>query len=263
MTVAGSDSGGGAGIQADLKTITALGGFGMSAVTALTAQNTREVRSIIEVPADFVAAQIDVVAEDIGIDAAKTGMLASSEIIETVADRLRFHAIARLVVDPVMVSKSGDELLKPEAREALCRSLLPLAMLVTPNLSESETLSGKPVRSLAQMKEAAKRIREMGSEWVLIKGGHLPGQPVDLLFDGSQFWEVARPRVETKNTHGTGCTFSAAIATELGRGRSVPQAVETARDALQAALENALPFGGGHGPLGQGAMFQCGRQRPG
>ena len=256
LTIAGSDSGGGAGIQADVKTITALGGFATCAVTALTAQNTAGVRGVLEVAPEFVALQIDAVAEDIGVDAAKTGMLAGAGIVEAVADRVRHHGIRPLVVDPVMVAKSGAPLLAPQAREALRNALLPLAAVVTPNLAEAEELSGMPVYDLASMREAARRIHALGPRWVLVKGGHLPGGPVDVLFDGRDFYEVARPRIETRNTHGTGCTYSAAIATGLGHGMDVPASVEWARDAVQLGLRGALELGKGAGPLDHGALFR-------
>ncbi len=259
LTIAGSDSGGGAGIQADLKTITALGGYGMCAVTALTAQNTVGVRGVQEVPPEFVALQIDAVAEDIGVDAAKTGMLSSAPVVEAVADRIRHHRIERLVVDPVMVAGSGARLLEAEGERALRESLLPLALLVTPNLSEAAALSGTEVRKPDQMREAARRIAGLGPRWVVVKGGHLEGAPVDLLFDGSDFTELARPRVETPNTHGTGCTFASATATFLGHGESVPDAVRLAGEALQAAIEDSLPFGKGRGPLDHRAMFKRGQ----
>ncbi|MCD6415932.1 MAG: bifunctional hydroxymethylpyrimidine kinase/phosphomethylpyrimidine kinase [Planctomycetes bacterium] len=262
LTIAGSDSGGGAGIQADLKTITALGGFGMSAVTALTAQNTVGVRGVFEVTPEFVAAQIDAVVEDLGVDAAKTGMLASGAIIEVVAQRVRRHRIRPLVVDPVMAAQSGDPLIEPGARRTLQERLLPAATLVTPNLSEAAELSGRAVTDLPGMREAARRIRQFGPQWVLVKGGHLPGAPTDLLFDGADFYEISRPRIETENTHGTGCTYSAAIATGLAMGKSVPEAVEWARDALQAALRASLPLGRGRGPLDHGAMFCAGETTP-
>lgn len=256
LTIAGSDSGGGAGIQADLKTIIALGGYGMSAITALTAQNTVGVREVLSVPPAFVAAQIDAVVEDIGVDAAKTGMLADTEVVECVAERVRRHGIRPLVVDPVMVAKSGDRLLSPDAVDAVRRDLLPLATVLTPNLPEAEALTDRSVRNAEEAREAARRIHEMGPDWVLVKGGHLPGDPVDLLYDGRDFIEIVRPRVDTKNTHGTGCTFSAAIAVELGRGLAVPEAVERARDALQAALRGALPLGSGAGPLDHRRMHR-------
>lgn len=256
LTIAGSDSGGGAGIQADLKTITALGGFGMSAITALTAQNTSRVTAIHEVPPQFVAKQIDAVAEDIGVDAAKTGMLGSAPIVEVVADRLRHHGIDRLVVDPVMVAKGGDRLLEPDAEGVLRERLLPLALIVTPNLAEAAVLADRQVASREDMREAARCIAGLGTRWVLVKGGHLSGEPVDLLFDGTDFIELARPRVSTENTHGSGCTYSAAIATYVGAGLSVPDAVARARDAVQVALEHSLALGNGHGPLDHHAMFE-------
>lgn len=256
LTIAGSDSGGGAGIQADLKTITALGAFGTSALTALTAQNTRGVRDVMDVPPEFVAAQIDAVMEDIGADAAKTGMLGRAEVVRAVAGRVRHHRIAPLVVDPVMVAKSGDSLLDPDAIDVLREELLPLATVLTPNLAEAGRLAGGAVETADEMREAARELRQAGPEWVLVKGGHLEGEPVDVLYGGRQFREVARRRVATKNTHGTGCTYSAAIATGLARGMAVPEAIEWARDALQRALEGSLEIGGGCGPLGHGAMYR-------
>jgi hydroxymethylpyrimidine/phosphomethylpyrimidine kinase len=254
LTIAGSDSGGGAGIQADLKTITALGAYGASAVTALTAQNTLGVRAVLAVPAEFVAAQIDAVMEDIGADAAKTGMLGGPAVVEVVADRARRHSISPLVVDPVMLSKSGHALLALDAVDALRRLLLPLADVVTPNMAEAAALAGMPVQGQDDMREAARRIHALGPRYVLVKGGHLKGEPTDLLFDGGAFHAVTRPRVDTPNTHGTGCTYAAAIATGLARGMDVPQAVEWAREALQAALKASLDLGGGCGPLGHAAM---------
>lgn len=257
LTIAGSDSGGGAGIQADLKTICALGGFGMSAVTALTAQNTAGVTGIHRVPPSFVAAQIDAVVEDIGVDVAKTGMLANAAVVRTVAERIRTHNIRKLVVDPVMVSKSGAALLEPDACRVLKELLLPLALVVTPNLAEAEKLAGVPVRDVADMKEAAARIKELGAGWVLVKGGHLRERPVDVLFDGTDFTDVARPRVDTENSHGTGCTYASAIATLIGHGHAVPAAVQAARDVLQRALQNALPLGRGRGPVNHAALFSA------
>ncbi|MDP6439509.1 MAG: bifunctional hydroxymethylpyrimidine kinase/phosphomethylpyrimidine kinase [Candidatus Brocadiia bacterium] len=254
LAIAGSDSGGGAGIQADLKTITALGGFGMSALTALTAQNTLAVTAVHEVPPEFVAEQIDAVASDIGVDAAKTGMLGTAAIVEVVAERLGAHGIDRLVVDPVMVSKGGARLLEADAEETLRARLLPLALVATPNLSEAGVLAGMRVGTLDEMREAARRIAGLGSRHVLVKGGHLAGEPVDLLFDGRDFGEIVRPRIATENTHGTGCTYASAIATYIGFGMAVPDAIERARDAVQRGLEKALPFGSGHGPLDHRAM---------
>jgi hydroxymethylpyrimidine/phosphomethylpyrimidine kinase len=258
LTIAGSDSGGGAGIQADLKTITALGGFGSSAVTALTAQNTAGVRGIFDVSPEFITMQIDAVMEDIGADAAKTGMLARRPVIEAVVDGIRRHDIRPLVVDPVMVAQSGDPLLAADARAAMQEVVLPLATVATPNLAEAAVLSGTEVRDPAGMREAAGRIHDLGPDWVLVKGGHLTGEPLDLLWDGRDLYEVRRPRIDTRNTHGTGCTYSAAIATGLAFGLGVPQAVEMARDALQVGLEWSLSLGAGSGPLHHGRMFGMG-----
>ncbi len=252
LTIAGSDSGGGAGIQADLKTFGALGVYGMSVITALTAQNTQEVRAVYEAPPEFVAAQIDAVLEDLGADAVKTGMLANAAIIDVVAERLRHYAVPALVVDPVMVAKSGDALLRPDACSQLIAKLLPLATVVTPNLPEVQVLTGLEVTQPAQMREAAARIHELGPKWVLVKGGHLPGdEVVDLLYDGQDFYEYTGPRLHTTNTHGTGCTLAAAIAAHLAGGRSVPDAVGRARAYLRRimAASQDLRLGHGHGPM--------------
>ena len=250
LTIAGSDSGGGAGIQADLKTFGALGVFGTSAISAITAQNTLGVTRIDEVAADMVAAQIDAVAVDIGIDAAKTGMLASAPIIEAVATTLQRHRVPKLVVDPVMLSKSGARLLREDAVEALKKLLLPLAEVVTPNLPESEVLTGLTVADEEGMREAARRIHELGPRRVVVKGGHSRGpNVVDLYFDGKDFHELKAERVNTRNTHGTGCTFSAAIAAYLAHGLPPLEAVSRAKEFLTAALRAAPDLGTGYGPL--------------
>jgi hydroxymethylpyrimidine/phosphomethylpyrimidine kinase len=250
LTIAGSDSGGGAGIQADLKTFTAFGVYGSSVITAVTAQNTVGVRAIHEIPPEIVAAQIDAVLEDIGADAAKTGMLSSAAIIEAVADRLRAHAFAPLVVDPVMVAKSGDALLRPEAVRALIELLLPLAAVVTPNVPEAGVLCGVEVRDSESAREAARRIHALGPALVIVKGGHLDGErSEDLLFDGREFELLSGRRVDTPHTHGTGCTFSAAITAGLARGLSPIEAAREARVFLQGAIEHAEPLGAGHGPV--------------
>ncbi|MFW6457375.1 MAG: bifunctional hydroxymethylpyrimidine kinase/phosphomethylpyrimidine kinase [Planctomycetota bacterium] len=255
LTIAGSDSGGGAGIQADLKTITAVGGYGMSAITALTAQNTRKVLGVHAPPPDFVRLQIDAVADDIGIDAAKTGMLHNAPVIEAVASAINDHHIPHLVVDPVMVAKGGARLLLEDAENALRNRIIPCAEVLTPNLLEAEVLCGKTVRNRDQMRYAARAILGMGTDTVLIKGGHLGGAPVDLFYDGEAFHDLEFTRIHTSNTHGTGCTYSAAIATFLGQGLSVIDAVKKARRALQAGIANALAIGRGHGPLNHRAMF--------
>lgn len=250
LTIAGSDSGAGAGIQADLKTFAALGVYGTSAITAITAQNTVEVRQALELPVDLIAAQIDAVVEDLGVGAAKTGMLSSSEVIEVVAAKVEEHGIKKLVVDPVMVAKSGDRLLREEAVAALIQRLLPRALVVTPNLPEAERLVGFPVFDRDGIRRAARAIREMGPRAVVIKGGHARGKAaVDVFFDGRRFVELSAPRIRTQNTHGTGCTFSAAIAAYLARGFSLETSVRRAKRYLTAALRKSLSVGHGHGPV--------------
>ncbi len=265
LTIAGSDSGGGAGIQADLKTFAAHGGYGMSAITALTAQNTREVRADHAAPPDFVAAQIDAVFEDIGVDAVKIGMLADASLVRAVAGRLRAHLQGThpglpIVLDPVMISKSGAALLAGDAVAALAEELIPLATLVTPNLPELERLTGLPVGTEEERRRAAEALAGSGAApsgtgpAVLAKGGHAEGpEVVDLLFvagpDGNQCYWFTHPRIETAATHGTGCTLSSAIAARLGRGEDLPRAVEGAIAWLHGAMEAAYPLGSGHGPV--------------
>ena len=249
LTIAGSDSGGGAGIQADLKTFSALGVYGMSVLTAITAQNTVAVTAVHEIPTDVIAAQIDAVIEDIGADVVKTGMLGSPEIIGVVATKVRELGLDRFVVDPVMVAKSGDRLLREEAVAALREELLPLALLVTPNLPEAEVLVGHPVRTLDEMREAGREIVALGARAALVKGGHLDGDPVDVLCVGDQVVELPARRIHTKNTHGTGCTYASAIAAYLAHGESVEGAVTQAKVYLTAAIERAYPIGHGYGPI--------------
>jgi hydroxymethylpyrimidine/phosphomethylpyrimidine kinase len=249
MTIAGSDSGGGAGIQADLKTFAALGVYGTSVLTAITAQNTLRVTAVYELPPDMVAAQIEAVVSDIGADAVKTGMLSSSAIIRRVAEEIERHGLGNLVVDPVMVAKSGDRLLREDAVEALKTRLLPLATVVTPNIPEAQVLTGRRIASLKEAREAAREIVAMGPKAVVVKGGHLPGPPVDLFYDGREFQEFNAPRLETRSTHGTGCTFASAIAAGLARGMALPDAVAQAKEYVTEAMRNAFPIGGGHGPL--------------
>lgn len=253
LTIAGSDSGGGAGIQADLKTFAARGVYGMSAITALTAQNTVGVQGVFEIPTDFIALQIDSVVSDIGVDAVKTGMLSSAPIIKTVAAKIREYGLAPLVVDPVMVAKSGDHLLRDDARDALIREILPLATVVTPNLHEARVLCGFPIANLDEMRRAAVAIKAMGPQNVVVKGGHLPetSDAVDLLYDGESFREYRAERIESDNTHGTGCTFASAIAAELAKGHRVADAVQAAKEYLTATLRASvnLAIGHGHGPM--------------
>ncbi|MEW6047217.1 MAG: bifunctional hydroxymethylpyrimidine kinase/phosphomethylpyrimidine kinase [Bacillota bacterium] len=272
LTIAGSDSGGGAGIEADLKAFFALGVYGAAAITALTAQNTLGVQGVYPVTPEFVAQQMDSVLSDIGADAAKTGMLANAAIVEAVADRVRAHGLTRLVVDPVMVAKSGDPLLAPEAVQAVKRQLLPLALVVTPNLPEAEHLTGLTLEGRDAMKEAARRLHDMGVRYVVVKGGHAktdPRRATDLVFDGDSFVELEAPRIATPHTHGTGCTFSAAIAAYLARGLEPLDAIRKAKAFITAAIESAVPVGHGRGPTSawagadlNGPGWATGRNRP-
>ncbi|UCF18840.1 MAG: bifunctional hydroxymethylpyrimidine kinase/phosphomethylpyrimidine kinase [Gemmatimonadota bacterium] len=250
LTIAGSDSGGGAGIQADLKTFQAFGVFGTSAITAITAQNTVGVRAIQKIDPAVVAAQILAVAEDLQPAALKTGMLADAPIIEAVAGSIRETRLDHLVLDPVMVAKSGARLLEEDAIAALQESLLPLAQLVTPNLPEAAILAARPVATLDDMRAAAEELLARGARAVLIKGGHLSGsQLVDLYFDGSDWHDWRDSRLETRHTHGTGCTLSAAICAGLALGRPPLEAIGMARDYTRRAIEAAPGLGEGHGPL--------------
>ena len=250
LTIAGSDSGGGAGIQADLKTFTALRVFGMAAITSVTAQNTVGVTGVHDLPPEFVAEQIDDVARDIGVDAAKTGMLSSAAIVEAVADSVARNSITRLVVDPVMVAKSGDPLLQASARQAMRKRILPLAWLVTPNVPEAEVLAGVRITGPQQVEQAARNIHRLGARYVLLKGGHMEGEnAVDYLYDGQTIQTFSAPRIATRNTHGTGCTYSAAIAAYLARGCASGEAVQRAKAYLTGAIQHSFPLGAGHGPL--------------
>ncbi|MDQ6419984.1 bifunctional hydroxymethylpyrimidine kinase/phosphomethylpyrimidine kinase [Paenibacillus sp. LHD-117] len=252
LTIAGSDSGGGAGIQADLKTFQELGVYGMSAVTAVTAQNTLGVHAIYPMTAEAVASQLDAVGTDLTPDAVKTGMLANAAIIEAVADRAAAFGWRNLVIDPVMIAKGGSELLRREALRMLQDRLIPLARVITPNIPEAETLTGMAIRTLADREEAAKRLVQMGADCVVVKGGHDEATrdvTIDLLYDaGGEFrcWES--PRVDTRHTHGTGCTYSAALAAGLARGLDVRDATDLAKAFIRAAIEDGLDIGKGHGP---------------
>ncbi|MDU4697258.1 MAG: bifunctional hydroxymethylpyrimidine kinase/phosphomethylpyrimidine kinase [Paenibacillus sp.] len=251
LTIAGSDSGGGAGIQADLKTFQELDVYGMSAITAVTVQNTLGVSKVYPLPPEAAAEQIEAVGSDLGVDALKTGMLFSAEIIEAVAAQIRAFGWTQVVVDPVMVAKGGASLLQSEAVQALRGQLLPLAYLVTPNLPEAEVLSGLTIRSMEDRREAAKRICAYGARQVVVKGGHDvdPGDRiVDLYYDGAAFTELVGQRIPTLHTHGTGCTFSAALTAELAKGTPALEAVRIARAFIQAAIEQELRLGQGHGP---------------
>lgn len=245
LTVAGSDSSGGAGIEADLKTMSALGVFGTVALTSVTAQNTLGVTESLHLPPGLVVAQIDAVADDLGVDAAKTGMLATSDIIAAVAETVGRRHIRSLVVDPVMIATSGARLMEEDAVEALVRLLLPLALVVTPNVPEAKVLCGIDVSSRASMEDAARAIHSLGPGNVLVKGGHLEGDAIDLLYDGDTCTWLAAPRVFSGKVHGTGCTLSAAVASGLALGLGVPEAVRLAKDFVTRAIASRLEMGGG------------------
>lgn len=250
LTIAGSDSGAGAGIQADLKTFAAHGVYGTSAITAITAQNTVGVTAAFPLPTEIIEAQIEAVVGDIGVDAAKTGMLATSAIVEAVAAAVAALDIPCLVVDPVMVAKSGDRLLHDEAIASIKTELIPKAMVVTPNRMEAEVLSGMTIASLEDARTAAARILELGSTAVIVKGGHLPTDDViDLLYDGREFVAFRGPRVRSENTHGTGCTFAAALTAHLALGHPIREATERAKAYVTGAIRHGIPLGRGHGPL--------------
>ncbi|MEJ5338722.1 MAG: bifunctional hydroxymethylpyrimidine kinase/phosphomethylpyrimidine kinase [Aquificaceae bacterium] len=250
LTIAGSDSGGGAGIQADLKTFTVLGVYGTSAITSITVQNTQGVYGVVDLPPDVVYEQIRVVVEDIGVDACKTGMLSNEEIIRAVAGAIRDLKMERIVVDPVMRAKSGDPLLKQSARETLIKELLPLALVVTPNVPEAEELCGFEIKSLEDMERACRKIISYGPSAVVVKGGHMEDEEsVDVLYDGVSFEYLRGKFIRTKNTHGTGCTFSSAITAYLAKGYSLKDSLLKAKEYIQGAIENSLNLGRGHGPL--------------
>jgi hydroxymethylpyrimidine/phosphomethylpyrimidine kinase len=249
LTIAGSDSGAGAGIQADLKTFAALGVYGTSAITAITAQNTVKVTKIFELSPELVAAQIDAVIEDIGTQALKTGMLANAAIIEMVATKIRQYDLENLVVDPVMIAKSGDLLLRKDAIQALRSRLIPLANVVTPNLPEAEELTEMKLSGTKEIQAAARRIVAMGAKNVVIKGGHRKGPAVDLFFDGKKMRALRSARIRTRHTHGTGCTFSAAIAAYLAKGETVETAVRLAKAYITQAIRQGFAVGSGHSPV--------------
>ena len=250
MTIAGSDSGGGAGIQADLKAFAANGVHGTSAITAITAQNTVAVTDVLALPPSLVANQIDAIIDDIGADAVKTGMLPNAAIIETVADRIRTHALSPVVIDPVMVTSSGSRLLEDDAVEAIRSRLMPLATLVTPNTREAAVLTGAPVETVDDMRRAARYLVEStGAQAVLVKGGHLDGPATDVLFDGRDFTEFTEERIDTTSNHGTGCTLASSIAANLAKGADLPTAVANAKAYVTNAMRAATPIGAGHGPL--------------
>ena len=249
LTIAGSDSGAGAGIQADLKTFAALGVYGTSAITAITAQNTVGVTQVLAWSPKLVGAQIDAVIGDIGTDALKTGMLANAAIIDMVVRKIREHRLKNVVVDPVMVATSGDLLIQKNAVTALRSELIPLATVATPNIPEAEELTGMKLRSSEEIREAAMSISQMGAKSVVIKGGHLEGPALDLFYDGKKFIALSAPRIRTKNTHGTGCTFSAAIAASLAKGEKIDSAVALAKKFITRAIQSSFSIGAGHSPV--------------
>jgi hydroxymethylpyrimidine/phosphomethylpyrimidine kinase len=250
LTIAGSDSGGGAGIQADLRTFAAHGVYGTSAIAALTAQNTIGVTGIHVVPAEFVVAQIDAVVSDIGADAVKTGMLANASIVRAVAEAIARWTLRAVVVDPVMVAKSGDRLIDQEAVEVMRQALVPLAAVVTPNRMEAEALTGRAVTSRSEARDAARAIADMGARAVIVKGGHFDEMDVvDLLFDGQSFIEIHHARLAARHTHGTGCTFAASLAANLALGHPLPDAAHRTTDYVAGAIAAGLDIGKGIGPV--------------
>ncbi|MDQ0254002.1 hydroxymethylpyrimidine/phosphomethylpyrimidine kinase [Evansella vedderi] len=258
LTIAGSDSGGGAGIQADLKTFQELGVFGMTAITAITAQNTLGVQGVYPLEIKALEQQITSVAEDIGIDAVKTGMLFDEERIRLVAEKIRHYNWDRVVVDPVMIAKGGASLLTDNSVDALINDLLPLATVATPNIPEAEAITGRSIKTMDERKKAAEDFLKMGVHSVVIKGGHDSGSDstVDLYFDGKTYHYLEFPRVDTKNTHGTGCSFASAITAELAKGTPLAEAIQRAKEFIHLAIKYSLNIGGGHGPTHHGALRQ-------
>jgi len=250
LTIAGSDSSGGAGIQADIKTFQAHGVYAMSVITAVTVQNTQKVYDIQEIRPDIVKSQILCLFEDISINAVKIGMVSSAELIETISETLIEVNAPVVVVDPVMISKSGYKLLKTEAKKALIKNLVTQAYVLTPNILEAELLSGDRIKNINDMKNTAKKIHEMGAKNVVLKGGHLDGNySVDVLYDGYSFFEFSSPRIDTNNTHGTGCTFSSAITANLALGKDLVSSIRFSKEYITSAIAHSFPLGKGHGPV--------------
>ena len=256
LTIAGSDSGGGAGIQADLKTFSAHHVFGMSVITAVTAQNTVEVRSIQNIDKEIIRDQITAVFDDIEVHAVKIGMLGSAETIETVAQTLHMYKPQHIILDPVMIAKSGHHLLEENAVEALKKLLIPIATIVTPNLPEAETLSGITIQSKQDLYEACQIIGQLGAKAILLKGGHSAGDPNDLFYDGTNYTWFLSERIPTKNTHGTGCTLSSAIAANLANGLRIEDAIGQAKEYITMAIRESFAIGKGHGPVNHFYRFQ-------
>lgn len=253
LCIGGSDSGGGAGIQADLKAVSACGGYGATVITALTAQNTIGVQDIFPVPQRFITAQLDAVLRDIGADAVKTGMLLTPGAVLAVVRSVEQYRLHNVVVDPVMMAKGGRAMMQAKALQVLVKRLLPLTRVLTPNIPEAESLTQMNIRSVAAMKKAAAVIFDLGVKNVVIKGGHLPGRKssgsTDVLYDGKEFYEFSADWIETKNTHGTGCTYASVLAARLAQGKSVADAVAQAKIWVAKAIEHSLPLGKGHGPV--------------
>lgn len=248
LTIAGSDSCGGAGIQADLKTFSALGTYGMSVITAVTVQNTQGVFGCQDMTPDIIKGQIDAIFTDISVSAVKVGMVSQIATIQAIAEKLKQYDAKNVVIDPVMISKSGFDLMQPEAKETLIKELIPLAFVVTPNLPEAEVITGMEIKTIEDMKQAAKVIYDMGAKNVLLKGGHLESDATDILFDGENYTAFQGERIATKNTHGTGCTLSSAIAANLAKGNTVQEAVGAAKEYITVAIAHALDIGKGVGP---------------
>lgn len=253
LCIGGSDSSGGAGIQADLKAVSACGCYGMSIITAVTAQNTLGVQDIYPVSPKFVAQQLESVLNDIGADAVKTGMLLTSGVVQVAVKKIKEYNIGKVVVDPVMMAKGGRSLMQDKAREALVKKLLPLAFVVTPNIPEAQALAQMKIKSIVEMKKAAVLIHNLGAKNVLIKGGHLHGGQqsgaIDILYDGNRYYEFSEKWIDTSNTHGTGCTYASVLAAEVARGENVITAVEKAKKLVTDAIKNSLKIGAGHGPV--------------
>jgi hydroxymethylpyrimidine/phosphomethylpyrimidine kinase len=255
LTIAGSDSSGGAGVQADLKTFAALGVYGTSVITAVTAQNTVGVQGVYDLPSEFIALQLDSILADIGADAVKTGVLPNSQIIEVVCEKIKAYHLSKLVVDPVMISTSGHRFISAEAVRILIEKLIPFAYLVTPNLNEAEMIAEIKIETTRDMELAAQKIRDKGAANVVVKGGHLSGDAIDVLFDGRTFFYYGSERLQTKNTHGTGCTFSAAITAELAKGNDLQSAVKIAKDYITNAIRYSYDIGSGRGPVNHFQTF--------
>ncbi|MEF8836182.1 MAG: bifunctional hydroxymethylpyrimidine kinase/phosphomethylpyrimidine kinase [Candidatus Thermoplasmatota archaeon] len=247
LTIAGSDSGGGAGIEADLKTFDAFDVYGTAVITSVTAQNTKEVRAVNDIPSDIVGEQINAVLDDISVDAVKTGMLSNSKIIETVAQKIDEYEL-KVVVDPVMVTKAGDQLIKDEAVEKYIEKMLPRSMVLTPNLREAERLTGMEINNIDDMKETAEKLHRMGAENIVVKAGEAGEKVVDIFFDGEEFRDIYGQKF-TSHKHGTGCTFSSAITANLAKGNSIKESVKTGEKFIDDAIKNGLDIGEGERPV--------------